>query len=124
MTINTKLSLYKLFRTSTIWALFTSNEYAMIMEWLIQHSYLTEKRTSLDNLFDTFDWFRVREGDRVWVTLGHITRLRKEIDARFPRQRFDGSNGTIRALLNISRNSLNGTQILAIKIQQFRGGSN
>lgn len=122
MTTNTKLSLYKLLLAPTTWVHITPNEFEMIMGWLTRHSYTTEKRTTLENLFDTFLWFPVLDGDRVWVALGHITRLQKEIDARFSRHRLDESDGAICSLLSVSRNHLSGTEILQIKARQVRGG--
>lgn len=123
MTNNTKLSLYKILLPSTTWVHITPSEFDMIMDWLTRHSYRTEKRTGFDNLFDTFLWFPVHDGDGVWVPLGHITRLQKEIDARFPRHRLGEFDGAICSLLSVSRNHLSGAEILQIKVRQVREGS-
>jgi hypothetical protein len=116
MSTNTRLSLYKLFLSSTIWGKLTHTERRRILYWLELHKSNTSRRNAADNLYETFVWFPTTEEGDVWVPLGHLTRLLDHIDARTPSNAATHPNLTLRRSLRRTLETCTGPYILGLRV--------
>lgn len=116
MTTTTRLSLYKLFRPSTIWVNLTVSEYRQILHWLELHKSRTSRRNAADNLHDTFLWFPTIVEEGVWVPAGHMSRLFDQIEARTPTNAAVHPSLALRQSLQRIRDTLTGAHIFDLRI--------
>lgn len=116
----TRLSLYKLLLETTIWVEISPAEYRRILRWLEQNRSQTSRRNAVDNLFETFVWFPTLADGRVWIPLGHLTRLFVQIEERTPAFASEQHpNVVMRDSLQRNRAELNGGQILDLRLAQI-----
>jgi len=117
---NTRLSLYKLFQPSTIWVAVSNGERARILDWLCRNRSNTARRNAVDDLYETFVWFPTADGDRVFVPLGHMTRLYAQIDDRIPANAGENHpNVVFRASLLGYRDQTSGDHILLLRLDNL-----
>jgi hypothetical protein len=121
---NTRLSLYKLMLRTTVWVALTNTEYRRILAWLEQHGSNTSRPNEVDKLLQTFLWFPTREGENVYVPLGHMTRLFVQVEDRIPASATGSHanvqfrNGLVRA-----RGELTGDRIMMIRTEMATAGA-
>lgn len=113
---NTRLSLYKLLLPTTVWVAITPAEYARILAWLERHRSSTSRRNAVDNLYETFLWFPSREGDRIYVPLGHMSRLFAQVEERIPKfAASDHPSVRFRDSLRGPRGELTGHRVMLLR---------
>ena len=116
MTTNTRLSLYKLFRATTVWVSLSEATYDHILEWLDRHKSAPDNRNAVNDLYETLIWFPTAYAGRVWVPLGHIVRMLDQLELRTPANAVVHPNITLGRSLRGHEGTLTGTDVLAIRV--------
>ncbi|VXB68570.1 hypothetical protein BREVUG8_30062 [Brevundimonas sp. G8] len=121
MMTTTRLSLYKLFLETTVWVSLPPETCDHALDWLDCHKAEPANRNSVNDLYETFVWFPTPHEGRVWVPLGHLTRMLGQLELRTPANAVVHPNITLGQNLRGHAGTLTGTQVLSIRLATIFG---
>lgn len=121
MTTTTRLSLYKLFLETTVWVSLSEETCNHALEWLDGRKSESSRRNAVNDLYETFVWFPTPHAGRVWVPLGHLTRMLDQLELRTPANAAVHPNITLGQSLRGHAGTLTGTQVLSIRLTTIFG---